>query len=52
MSASLSYVIGGLIIQKYRKYNNETIATLSMICGTIILFPICIPKLNELNLIN
>ena len=49
MSASLSYVIGGLIIQKYREYNNETIATLSMICGTIILFPICILKLNELD---
>ena len=38
MSASLSYVIGGLIIQKYSEYNNETIATLSMICGTLILF--------------
>lgn len=45
MSASLSYVIGGLIIQKYREYNNETIATLSMICGTIILLPFCIFKL-------
>ena len=31
MSASLSYVIGGLLIGKYRKYNNETIALLSMI---------------------
>ena len=49
MSASLSYVIGGLIIQKYREYNNETIATLSMICGTIILLPICILKLNNLD---
>ncbi len=49
MSASLSYVIGGLIIQKYREYNNETIATLSMICGTIILLPICILKLSELD---
>lgn len=49
MSASLSYVIGGLIIQKYREYNNETIATLSMICGTIILLPICIFKLSELD---
>ena len=49
MSASLSYVIGGLIIQKYREYNNQTIATLSMICGTIILFPICVLKLNDLN---
>ena len=28
MSASLSYVIGGLIIEKYRKYNNQTIATI------------------------
>ena len=49
MSASLSYVIGGLIIQKYSEYNNETIATLSMICGTIILLPICILKLSELD---
>ena len=49
MSASLSYVIGGLIIQKYREYNNETIATLSMICGTIILLPICIFKFSELD---
>ena len=49
MSASLSYVIGGLIIQKYSEYNNETIATLSMICGTIILLPICVLKLNELD---
>ncbi len=47
MSASLSYVIGGLIIQKYREYNNETIAALSMICGTIILLPVCIVKLNS-----
>ena len=49
MSASLSYVIGGLIIQKYREYNNETIAVLSMICGTIILLPICSVKLNNLD---
>ena len=49
MSASLSYVIGGLIIQKYRKYNNETIAALSMICGTMILLPICILRLNNLD---
>ena len=49
MSASLSYVIGGLIIEKNKKYNNETIAILSMICGTIILLPICIPKLYNLN---
>ena len=49
MSASLSYVIGGLIIQKYREYNNETIATLSMICGTIILLPFCIFKLINLD---
>ena len=48
MSASLSYVIGGLLIGKYRKYNNETIALLSMICGTIILIPICAIKLNNL----
>ena len=49
MSASLSYVIGGLIIQKYKDYNNETTAALSMICGTIILLPICIIKLNNLD---
>ncbi len=49
MSASLSYVIGGLIIQKYSEYNNETIAALSMICGTLILLPICILKLNNLD---
>ncbi len=49
MSASLSYVIGGLIIQKYSEYNNETIATLSMICGTLILLPICVLKLNNLD---
>ncbi len=49
MSASLSYVIGGLIIQKYREHNNETIATLSMICGTLILLPICVLKLNNLD---
>ena len=49
MSASLSYVIGGFIIQKYREYNNETIAALSMICGTIILLPICIVQINNLD---
>tara|TARA_B100000963_G_scaffold280783_1_gene249249 strand:+ start:1630 stop:2529 length:900 start_codon:yes stop_codon:yes gene_type:complete len=49
MLASLSYVIGGLIIQKYREYNNETIAALSMICGTVILLPICILKLKNLD---
>ena len=49
MSASLSYVIGGLIIQKYREFNNETIAALSMICGTIILLPICIVQINNLD---
>ncbi len=49
MSASLSYVIGGLFIQKYKEYNNETIATLSMICGTIILLPVCIFKLSNLD---
>tara|TARA_B100000575_G_C23017374_1_gene585899 strand:+ start:24 stop:815 length:792 start_codon:yes stop_codon:yes gene_type:complete len=49
MSASLSYVIGGLLIQKYREYNNETVAALSMICGTLILLPICLVKLNNLD---
>ncbi len=49
MSASLSYVIGGLIIEKNRKFNNETIAILSMMCGTIILLPICIIKLSNLD---
>ena len=49
MLASLSYVVGGLIIQKFKKYNNETIAILSMISGTIILLPICLIKLHNLN---
>jgi len=49
MSASLSYVIGGLIVQKFKKFNNQTIATLSMGCGTILLLPICIYKLSKLN---
>ncbi len=49
MLASLSYVIGGLIIQKFQKYNNETIAALSMICGTIILLPICLFKISNLS---
>jgi len=49
MLASLSYVVGGLIIQKFKKYNNETIAVLSMISGTIILLPICLIKLHSLN---
>ena len=48
-SASLSYVIGGLIIQKFNGYNNETIATLSMICGTIILLPVCIFQISLLD---
>ena len=50
MSASLSYVIGGLIVQKFKKYNNQTIATLSMGCGTVLLLPICIYKLSKLNI--
>tara|TARA_Y200000002_G_C22212408_1_gene468044 strand:- start:53 stop:469 length:417 start_codon:yes stop_codon:yes gene_type:complete len=49
MLASLSYAVGGLIIQKFREYNNETIAALSMVCGTIILLPICIFKLTSLD---
>ncbi len=49
MLASLSYVVGGLIIQKFKKYNNETIAVLSMISGTIILLPICLIKLHSLS---
>lgn len=50
MSASLSYVIGGLIVQKFKKFNNQTIATSSMGCGTILLLPICIYKLSKLNI--
>jgi len=49
MLASLSYAVGGLIIQKFREYNNETIAALSMVCGAIILLPICIFKLTSLD---
>lgn len=49
MSASLSYVIGGLMIQKFQKYNNETIATLSMIAGTVILLPVSLFQLSNLN---
>ena len=50
MSASLSYVIGGLFIQKFKKFNNQTIATLSMGCGTVLLLPICIFQLSKLNI--
>ena len=50
MSASLSYVVGGLIVQKFKRYNNETIATLSMGCGALLLLPICIFKLTKLNI--
>jgi len=50
MSASLSYVVGGLIIQKFKRYNNETIATLSMGCGALLLLLICIFKLTKLNI--
>ncbi len=49
MCASLSYVIGGLIIQKNKKYKNETIAVLSMISGTIILLPICLYQFFNLD---
>ena len=45
MSASLSYVIGGLIIKKHQSYNNETIAALSMLSGTLILLPVCLFQL-------
>lgn len=45
MLASLSYVIGSLIIQKYKKYNNQTISLLSMFCGFLILAPFCIYEL-------
>ena len=38
-----------MIIQKFNEYNNETIATLSMICGTIILLPICIFQISLLD---
>ena len=50
MCASLSYIIGGVIIEKNRKYNNETIASLSMISGALILIPFCIYELANLNL--
>ena len=50
MLASLSYVIGGLIVQKFKRFNNETIATLSMGCGTILLLPICVFNLSKLNI--
>ena len=40
MIASLSYIIGGLIIKKnIKNYNNETISCFSMIWGTLILTP-------------
>ena len=45
MLASLSYVIGSLFIQKYKKYNNQTISLLSMSCGFLILAPFCIFEL-------
>jgi drug/metabolite transporter (DMT)-like permease len=45
MLASLSYVIGSLFIQKYKKYNNQTISLLSMSCGFVILAPFCIYEL-------
>ena len=50
MSASLSYVIGGLFVQKFKKFNNQTIATLSMGCGTVLLLPICLFNLSKLNI--
>ena len=47
MSASLSYIIGGVLIEKNKKYNNETIASLSMIWGAIILFPLLFVELYK-----
>ena len=49
MSASLSYIIGGVLIEKNKKYNNETIASLSMIWGAIILFPLSFFELYKLD---
>ena len=50
MCASLSYIIGGVLIERNRKFNNETIASLSMICGALILMPFCIYELLNFNL--
>ena len=42
MMASLSYVIGAVFIQRYNRFNNQTISLLSMFCGTLLLIPFCI----------
>ena len=48
MSVSLSYIIGGVLIEKNKKYN-ETIASLSMIWGAIILFPLLFFELYKMD---
>ena len=42
MGASVFYMIGGLIIGKIKKYNNETVTCFSLIWGAIILLPLTI----------
>jgi drug/metabolite transporter (DMT)-like permease len=48
--ASLSYVIGGAIIQKLKKYDIEHISLISMFYGTLILTPFIIYELLKLDL--
>ncbi len=48
--ASLSYVIGGAIIQKLKKYDIEHISLISMFYGTLILTPFIIYELFKLDL--